>query len=585
MWLELKILFRRFWKAAVLFCFLLAAAMMAVVLLLQVFVDREGIRYAQQYYSYIGTVKQSYAKEPDTQVIGSKALEILRDSGCLSMEEQRIVHSGRVPGTKNLVDAFECLDLSDYCILIGKAKEDGRLTGDFPTYRREDSLVEVEQLLAGQADLETFEGALGIGLHHLPGEDLMIKAGKRYLFMGVFSQDSMRSITNTVVCTLPFPGELWPGTEAYDEVLLSNGAVEVPEGLEGEELLAWAKDILAQRGLADALEEMQQLTDMVTLQGTEDMSLLLSVADGSLFYNSGRGIQPTDGNEKVCVVNARYAQENGLSVGGTIELYDLGEGYISEEKDSCAGIESGFPFLKDVGEALEREEVSLGSFTIIGLYSFVDRRMKGNPYLYSYNDIFVPAGVLQGQADCDREPRPYTYSFRVQGKDYDRFLDLVEDPLMKKGYALKLSNSDWPSVQSMYTQMTGRYRMLFGGAVFAMAMLLLVYNVLLVVLYRQEFALRCVLGTPKRLARRSFTIPFWVTGLPAYGIVFAIAFWWGKEKLPGQLMEIAPGQVMGADTIGKMLAGMVVLCIALSYGILRGMIGWLQRKQVRELLD
>lgn len=115
MWLELKILFRRFWKAAVLFCFLLAAAMMAVVLLLQVFVDREGIRYAQQYYSYIGTVKQSYAKEPDTQVIGSKALEILRDSGCLSMEEQRIVHSGRVPGTKNLVDAFECLDLSDYC--------------------------------------------------------------------------------------------------------------------------------------------------------------------------------------------------------------------------------------------------------------------------------------------------------------------------------------------------------------------------------------------------------------------------------------------------------------------------------------
>lgn len=194
-------------------------------------------------------------------------------------------------------------------------------------------------------------------------------------------------------------------------------------------------------------------------------------------------------------------------------------------------------------------------------------------------------GVLQGQADCDREPRPYTYSFRVQGKDYDRFLDLVEDPLMKKGYALKLSNSDWPSVQSMYTQMTGRYRMLFGGAVFAMAMLLLVYNVLLVVLYRQEFALRCVLGTPKRLARRSFTIPFWVTGLPAYGIVFAIAFWWGKEKLPGQLMEIAPGQVMGADTIGKMLAGMVVLCIALSYGILRGVIGWLQRKQVRELLD
>ena len=72
----LKILFRRFWKVAVLFCFLLAAAMMAVVLLLQVFVDREGIRYAQQYYSYIGTVKQSYAKEPDTQVISSEALEI-----------------------------------------------------------------------------------------------------------------------------------------------------------------------------------------------------------------------------------------------------------------------------------------------------------------------------------------------------------------------------------------------------------------------------------------------------------------------------------------------------------------------------
>lgn len=102
---------------------------------------------------------------------------------------------------------------------------------------------------------------------------------------------------------------------------------------------------------------------------------------------------------------------------------------------------------------------------------------------------------------------------------------------MKKGYALKLSNSDWPSVQSMYTQMTGRYRMLFGGAVFAMVMLLLVYNVLLVVLYGQEFALRCVLGTPKRLAGELYhsLLGNWPS---AYGIVLPLLSGGERKSFP-----------------------------------------------------
>ncbi len=147
-----------------------------------------------------------------------------------------------------------------------------------------------------------------------------------------------------------------------------------------------------------------------------------------------------------------------------------------------------------------------------------------------------------------------------------------------------MSDSDWPSVQAAYSQMTGRYRLGLAGACAALVLALFAYTALLLMLYRREFALRRMLGTPMRKARRSFTAPFLLTALPAYALAVLVCYVRSASTLPQRLAEIAPGQAPGRGNILALLALTAVGCLLVSYVILRLLILPERKKSLQKLL-
>lgn len=578
--MEIKILSRSPQKVVTLFFFLLAMSVTSMLLLLQTYVDGVGLAYAEQYYSYIGTIRQSYAELPDVQSLPEDVIAELASSGCISEEDRRVTCIGRIAGFKSVPDIFLSYDLADYCVFLGTVADNPSIRQN-PIYYEETASVRVEHLYAGNADLERYDGKLLLAVSRPLDSEPVLQQGMRYLFICRFAHNGVRAVTSAVAAFAEPPSEIWPGNEAFDE-MLSGGVMPLSADQSLEQAISAGQVLLAERGLNDTITAMNGLSDRVSLRGTGNMEMLIPITDRTMFYTEGRGIRPDDAGQQVCVMSAYFAMENGLSVGDTVELFASDGVYISAVRSGRAGIESGFPFSKDVSQELTRTEISLGEFTVIGLYAFVERNLFESYYLFSYNDIFVPLTAIP--KDISEEARPYSYSFRVQGKDYDRFLDCVEVPLMEQGYVLHMSDSDWPSVQSVYAQMNGRYRLSLMGAGVAFILVLCVYNVLLVMLFRREFALRRLLGTPMDLARRSFTAPFLITAIPAYAAAIVLCYFRGAATLPERLTEIAPDQAPGSTDIISMLGMTAAVCLLVSYVILRLLILRERQKSLQRLL-
>ncbi|MDO4564938.1 MAG: ABC transporter permease [Clostridia bacterium] len=578
--MELKIILRSPQKILPLFLFLFAAAVASMLLFLQTYVDGLGLSYAEQHYSYIGTVRQTYAELPDVQALPDEVIESLQATGLLSAEDRRVTRVGRVEGAINVPDSFLSRALDDFCIFLGTVSEAPALR-QTSLYFNEEVMVRVEYVYAGRADTEARNGEmLVVASRPLDAEPLLEKDG-RYLFIGAFGNNGFRPELFRLHVFIEPPATIWPGTVS-DEVLDQNGVVPVSTSLTTEQAIAAGQAVLEDRGLADMIEVINSLDDRVTLRGTNDMSMLLPVADGSLFYTQGRGINPGDAGANVCVVSLHFANANGLSVGDSINLFSADYAYTSGETQLVAGIESGFPDRTDILRDLTRSESSLGSFTIIGTYNFVNRNAQ-DYYQASFNDIFVP---LQALPDGEQTPaRPYTYSFRVQGNDYDAFLNQVEAPLMSEGYALHMTDSDWPEVQETYTLMQGRYALGFAGSVLAFAVVVLAYSLLLVFLYRREFALRRALGTPMRRAHLSFSAPFLFTALPGYAGAVALCYALCAQTLPARLAEIAPSQALGAGDVLGLLALVAAISLVLNYLVLWLLILPNRGKSLQKLLS
>ncbi len=376
--MELRILLRSAGKAAVLAVFLCAAAVAAMLLLLQSYVDGVGLRHAEEHYSYIGTVRQAYAKTPDVQPISQEALQTLEGSGCISEEERRTAWIGRAEGLHSVPDVFLRYDLSNYCIVLGTVAEESNMRNTI-LYEEETALLEVEHIFAGNADLEPY-GGLMLNVVRTLGAEPMLEKGTRGLFVCRFSRNNSRAVNSVVSAFGDPPEEIWPGDPQYVRTLFADGIRLLPSSLPLEQAIAECEQFLDERGLTEIVEAMRGLNDRVTLRGVEDMELLLPVSDGTMFFSGGRALRPDDAGKQVCVVSAVYANENGLKVGDTVELYATDGVYISGEQSNLAGVESGFPDVGDAEQDLARAETSLGAFKIIGTYAFSEHNLFTSYY-------------------------------------------------------------------------------------------------------------------------------------------------------------------------------------------------------------
>ena len=296
----------------------------------------------------------------------------------------------------------------------------------------------------------------------------------------------------------------------YDRELSTveeNRYILIPEGEDSERCI---QEFLESTGLDVMLERQMRNQYAATVRRTNDMKMIPLFAKGKAKTYEGRLLTPNDMGKKVCVISNGLSQRNRLSVGDTIQLsladgsYTLENGWeTGEQGDADATLTYG---------AYEEYE-------IVGIYSQAGIRME-NALYFTYNDIFIPA-----QKSTEAEIiKPYTFSFKVPGPDYQNFLAEYEPVLTDAGHTLVVEDTGWDDVkESFYTMQTRRQLMLLcAGAAFAAAVL--IFAILLNAHCRYAYGLRRLLGAGKWEARGIYGAVFACTAIP--GGAAAVAGGW-----------------------------------------------------------
>ena len=297
------------------------------------------------------------------------------------------------------------------------------------------------------------------------------------------------------------------GSDRELSTVEENRYILIPEGVDSE---SYIQEFLESTGLDVMLNRQLRNRNAATVRRTQDMSMIPLFAKGKAKTYEGRLLTPNDMGKKVCVISNGLSQRNRLSVGDTIRLsladgsYTLENGWeTGEQGDTDAALTYG---------AYEEYE-------IVGIYTQAGRR-TGNTLYFTYNDIFLP--TEEGSEAALQ--KPYTFSFKVPGPDYQNFLAEYEPVLTDAGYTLVMEDTGWDDVkESFYTMQTRRQLMLLcAGAAFAAAVL--VFAILLNAHCRYEYGLRRLLGAGKWEARGIYGAVFACTAIP--GGAAAVAGGW-----------------------------------------------------------
>lgn len=303
---------------------------------------------------------------------------------------------------------------------------------------------------------------------------------------------------------------------SYDRelsIVEENRYILIPEGEDSERCI---QDFLESTGLDVMLERQMRNQYAATVRRTNDMKMIPLFAKGKAKTYEGRLLTPGDMGKKVCVINSLLSQRNRLSVGDTIQLSLADGSYIMKN-----GWETGEQGDEDVALTYGAYE----EYEIVGIYTQAGRR-TGNTLYFTYNDIFLPAEFGSEAA----LQKPYTFSFKVPGPDYQNFLAEYEPVLTDAGYTLVMEDTGWDDVKdSFYTMQTRRQLMLLcAGAAFAAAVI--VFAILLNAHCRYEYGLRRLLGAKKGEALGIYGAVFACTAIPG-GAVAVLGSWFTAVHL------------------------------------------------------
>ena len=573
--MELTILKRQPWRflACVLFLGVLMVA--GLFFSLQTYIDSLNLAYAQEYYACIGTVMENstvgnrYGSDrPELRPVSREALELLTESELVRQVDVRGALSGYIEGMTNVPLWFYQWNSSHLVILEGTAfmgyfdESWDPPGGDF--YFRDITTY------AGHPDwTEQIEDTASTMVSYTvyAAEGPLFEEGKRYLLLA----NTARRIQLDGAYTYLFIKfnilDQYAEESVLEKELYPEAVVLLDDDATAEDVLS----IIQAKGWDKYVEQSDALSSVYTVRTTRNMNLLLPVSEEVMFYASGRGILPGDEGNRVCVISEELAVKHGLEVGDRIPLA------LADGAYTIAGYDTGWPML---GETLTLPFGDAENYEIIGTYAFTEHTVTGNPFLFSYNDIFIPADSEPDTANG----RPYTLSFQVMGENYDEFMDTVVPQLERLGYTARLSSNKWEAVEDIYAQIEARRGGLLIAAVCTLLVCCLMYTGLVGLLYQREFALRKLLGTPEHLARRAYSVPFVASSLLgsicAVSVVQTLYVGFLRAQMELIVPENAPGGVQILFFLLAVAAAQAIVCFIL----LRLFCRWSERRAVRMLL-
>ena len=292
-----------------------------------------------------------------------------------------------------------------------------------------------------------------------------------------------------------------------------NRYILIPEGVDSERCI---QEFLESTGLDVMLERQLRNQYAATVRRTQDMSMIPMFAKNKAKIYEGRLLTPGDMGKKLCVISNGLSQRNWLSVGDTIRL---------SRADGAYCLENGW----ETGEQGDEDAVltygAYEEYEIVGIYTQAGRRTV-NALHFTYNDIFLPAE--EGMTAALQ--KPYTFSFKVPGPDYQNFLAEYEPILADAGYTLVVEDTGWDDVkESFYTMQTRRQLMLLCAAA-AFAAAVIVFAILLNAHCRYEYGIRRLLVAKMGEARGIYGAVFACTAIPG-GAVAVLGSWFAAVHL------------------------------------------------------
>lgn len=375
-------------------------------------------------------------------------------------------------------------------------------------------------------------------------QEAHLELGQRVFLLGSIVQSNSGVLEGqTDVDTIGFARFIM-GEDYEPSVVEKNPYIIIPEGVDSEQYI---QDFLESTGLDDLLERQIRSLYTVTLRQTQDMKMIPIFAQGKALTYEGRVLTPADMGQKVCVIPFGLAQRNRLSVGDTIQLSAADGCYVSFDR------ETGNPGAEDT--LLEQGEYE--EYEIVGIFSQKGASAGGHLY-FNQSDIFIPAGE-----DTRAETvRPYAFSFRVPGPDYEAFLEEFQPVLDEHGYSLIVEDTGWDDVKETFYTMQSRRQLMLLCAAAAFAAAVLVFAVLLNAHCRYEYGLRRLMGASKREAVGIYGSVFAFTAIPGAAVAVC-ASWFMAVRLIGQAME---GDSMIPVPTGAECAETLLLWAALELG-------------------
>ncbi len=575
--MELRIIGRKCWKLIICTLFLASTLLAELTFTIQYILDRIGTEYAVEAYASVGTVYQINSENAAFTPIDNDVLTLLSETSSVQGIDIRKTVSAKILGIENVPCYFAVPQTNHLVFFRGTVQDciDVPMTSD-TSYNARYATIEVHTIYAGQSNWINSGENVYVAIIWNGEQECSVEAGEECYFFVQSAYSSQLGMMDTMLYAYNYTEDYLAGYELFQDnyELYHNTVITVPNDITPNDADAYGLNILKDRGLDKYVDEIKNLDNVFTIRMTQDMQMLIPIANETMFFTNGRGIRPDDKGRKVCVISRELARLQKLKVGDSISIA-LGDGCYNSN-----GYESGFPAF---GELSTVRYGNPQEYEVIGIYAFSTFDPGEATLLFGYNDIFIPT-----DADAARNTDityPYALSFRVDGAKYDDFIDTTIVELADKGYTVQMTVSRWEDVESTYNIMLSRRTTTLICALFTLIIGMVIYTLILLFLYRREFALRELFGASFVHTSKAYVTPFVLSSIISVVLAMIVADWLYITKLMPRAELIAPGRTPANAQIIMVLMVLVLVQVLISYTLIIILAKRFSRKSILKLLN
>lgn len=573
--MEVKIILRKFWKLLLISLIFIIIQLAIQLFSLELMLDYMGINSILETYVTVGTIYETGIKNSAFKKIPPNVISLLEESELIRSLETRETVSGKITGLENVPAVFAVDQTNHFIVFTAKAINDSEVSEFTGNLHMRRVNLEVEKIYVGQSNWLKQGDLISLGILW-DGEDVYeLKNEQRCLIIGKSAFSDGLGMLGQLIYSFNLSEEQIQYLQISPETaeFYKSTFIPIESEMKNKELDELVELEISNRGLKKYIKEIEFLDDVYRIRKVQNMEMLIPIVNEKMFYTQGRGINKSDIGKKVCVISNKLAMLHNLKLGDKLKIS------TTETHYDIDGFESGYP---KIGQFSTLEYSKPEEYEIIGVYSFLKYNPGEGTLFFGYNDIFIPKeteGIINNS-----NIKPSTFSFSIKGEDYYQFIDTIVPKLTEEGYSVHLSSSRWEEVEHIYRSLQNRRIISIVNIIGITILGAIIYVLILMSLYKREFAIRELFGTPFNIGSRAYTVPFGISSVIAILISTITAYRIYNSRLIKQISDIVRMALPNEKQVIIIITVAGIIPIIISFIILITLAKKSRQKSVIKLL-